>query len=337
VGDQFLKELAVTLKSCVRVSNVIGKTTAPGDYLVRYGGEEFVVVLELTDAKRALDIAERIRQTVEKRTEWPAGVARFTVSAGVATFPYDGKSVDDLVNQADASLYYVKEELGRNKVCHCQQVPKTYKFKKKAAAIGGELGVFDSVGLLQSLSSSQKTGVLTVQTGMGRQLWVLFEVGKPVQARFGNLSGDAALVEFLVLVEDGSFNFQERIQTGPGGKAPRLEDRFNITRPIERLLLDGALAQDNFKLAKTVISSPDICLKPVMPEEFAQRMNGLLQLEDAPSKDERAAMEAIAKKANGQVPLSKIFVELEPMPTYLVWRAAALMVQHGLLETKILV
>ena len=337
VGDQMLQDLAKTIKQCVRTDDSLERSSGPGDYLIRFGGEEFVVVMEATDARRAMSIAERIRTAVENKSDWPSGIAKWTVSAGVSTYPSDGKNADDLMSKADTALYYVKEELGRNKSCHSQQVPKTYKAKKVAAAIGGELGVFDAGGLLQSLATSQKTGVLTVQSGDGKQFWMLYETGKPIQARMGKMAGNAAITEFLVTFEDGTFNFQERAQTGKDNKLPKLEDSFNVTRPLDRCLMDGALAQDNFNASKTIVPTSEIYIRAVPQEEFNARWNALggLKEDDRPTLEEFTHMAEIVKRADGVTTLTKIFKQLEPVPIYLLWRAAALLVQHGLVQTKL--
>jgi hypothetical protein len=235
------------------------------------------------------------------------------------------------------ALYYVKEEMNRNNVCHVQQVPRTYRAKKKAAAIGGELGVFDAAGLLQSIATSQKTGVLQVAAGSSdgsKNFWMLFENGKPIQARMGKLSGNLAITEFLVTFEEGNFTFQELMNQGSSAKLPKLDDQYNVTRSLERCLMDGALAQDNYNAAKNVVVSPNLLVRPVERESFVNRWNALGQIEEPPSQEEFAAMADIVKRADGQLTLAKIFKDLSPMPTHLMWRSAALLVQHGLVETK---
>lgn len=336
VGDQMLQELAKTIRSCVRTQDSMERSAGPGDYLIRFGGEEFVVLMECSDSKRAMSVAERIRQAVESKPDWPGGIAKWTVSLGVATYPADGKNADDLMEKADTALYYVKEELGRNKSCHSQQVPRVFKSKKKAAAIGGELGVFDAAGLLQSIATSQKTGVLTVQSTDNKNLWMLWENGKPIQARLGKQQGNAAITEFLVTFEDGSFNFQERAQGGRETKLPMLEPSYNVTRPLDSCLMNSALAVDNYNLARTIISTTEIFVRAVGQEEFNDRWNALGQLEEPPAPDEFTAMTEVVKRADGNTKLTHIFKQLEQggMPTHLMWRAASLLVQHGLVQTK---
>jgi diguanylate cyclase (GGDEF)-like protein len=338
IGDQMLQELSKIVKTCVRTTDTLEKLAAPGDYLIRYGGEEFIIVMENTDAKRAMAVAERVRSAIEAKSDWPAGIAKWTISIGVSTFPQDGKTTDDLFNKADTALYYVKEVLERNKSIHSAQVPKSYKSSKASAVIGGELGVFDPAALLQSLATAQKTGVLTVQAPDGRQLWLLFESGKPMQARMGKHAGAAAIVEFVSTFEEGNFNFQENAGTGKATmtKLPRLDESFSISKSLERILMDGALAQDNFNAAKKIIPTLNMLVRPVAPVEFAARWQQLGQLAEPPMPEEFNVMSDIVQKADGNTTLHNIFRNMEGIPTHLLWRAAALLIQHGLVQTKVM-
>ena len=107
-GDEVLRQVARTIKESIRKS----------DYLIRYGGEEFLVLL--TDVKDgyAQEVAEKIRKRIEETPiRLPNGtVIRKTVSIGVSEFPKDcnGKFWQ-CVKFADVALYRAKEE-GRNRV-----------------------------------------------------------------------------------------------------------------------------------------------------------------------------------------------------------------------------
>lgn len=98
-GDQLLQKLCKVLKDCLR----------QGDLVFRYGGEEFIVLLDRMDKKGASLVAERIRTLVSLYTP-------VTVSIGVSTFPEDGTEEQELVAKADAALYNAKEH-GKNQVC----------------------------------------------------------------------------------------------------------------------------------------------------------------------------------------------------------------------------
>jgi len=90
------------------------------DAVARFGGEEFVVICEETDARGAMLLAERVREELAKTTFHvgkgsegaPVGV-NVTCSIGIAPFPDAGGGWDELFKAADEALY-VSKRSGRN-------------------------------------------------------------------------------------------------------------------------------------------------------------------------------------------------------------------------------
>jgi diguanylate cyclase (GGDEF)-like protein len=106
LGDQVLKALAAILMRAVRAS----------DIAVRYGGEEFLLVLADTGADAAMGVAEKIRAEVEEtKIPLPGGVLQKTISIGVAEYPADSDTFWQVVKFADVALYRAKTD-GRNRV-----------------------------------------------------------------------------------------------------------------------------------------------------------------------------------------------------------------------------
>jgi diguanylate cyclase (GGDEF)-like protein len=87
------------------------------DEIARYGGEEFAIILPETSGTEAMIFADRIRQAVAARPVPVSGTEEInlTVSIGLAVYPHDAETGDDLVNLADKALYRAKNE-GRNRV-----------------------------------------------------------------------------------------------------------------------------------------------------------------------------------------------------------------------------
>jgi len=106
VGDRVIIALADILKS----------STNPQDLTARFGGEEFCVVLKNINRFSAIEIYERIRQTVENFSLHikEDSEITFTVSIG-ATLHHDEDDIDDTLNQADMMLYKAKHS-GKNRV-----------------------------------------------------------------------------------------------------------------------------------------------------------------------------------------------------------------------------
>ncbi len=105
IGDEVLRQVARVLQRSVR------KIDIPA----RYGGEEFAVVLEATGTEGAMHLAERIRKDVAALViDSDKGQFHVTMSIGIASFPDDGRERSLLIERADASLYFAKEN-GRNR------------------------------------------------------------------------------------------------------------------------------------------------------------------------------------------------------------------------------
>jgi diguanylate cyclase (GGDEF)-like protein len=105
-GNRLLKMVAKCIESELRHTDV----------LARYGGDEFIVLLPETTAERAIEVAQRIRQTVSASPLLFEGKRIETsVSIGLACYPEDGRSIDAIQARADRAMYLAKEQ-GRNQV-----------------------------------------------------------------------------------------------------------------------------------------------------------------------------------------------------------------------------
>jgi diguanylate cyclase (GGDEF)-like protein len=103
-----------------RVLRGVGEVIRRGgrriDTAARYGGDEFVVLLPETDPTGAFVLAEKIRQeVVEQQVAVGGSAIHPSVSIGVVSYPDDGRTSDELMITADASMYRSKRA-GRNRV-----------------------------------------------------------------------------------------------------------------------------------------------------------------------------------------------------------------------------
>jgi diguanylate cyclase (GGDEF)-like protein len=105
-GDAVLGQLAATMERCLRRE----------DFAARYGGEEFAVVLPDTSREGARQTAERFRTEVSRTVfAYEGNSVQLSISAGIASYPRDATSKEQLIENADRALYVAKRT-GRNRI-----------------------------------------------------------------------------------------------------------------------------------------------------------------------------------------------------------------------------
>ena len=102
IGDVVLQSLAKILLDVTRDSDVVART----------GGEEFIVIMPSVEAKRAYQLAERLRMRVSESYIDPVGC--INVSIGISGWPIEQLSIDEVFKLADQALYQAKKT-GRNR------------------------------------------------------------------------------------------------------------------------------------------------------------------------------------------------------------------------------
>ena len=105
-GDRLLKQIAQVIKSTIRGIDVA----------FRYGGDEFAVIISHTNVDDAWNVAERMRARTAESL-----LVNVTMSIGLASWPNDGLSADELIKASDTALYHAKRT-GGNRTCVISQV-----------------------------------------------------------------------------------------------------------------------------------------------------------------------------------------------------------------------
>lgn len=160
----------------------------------------------------------------------------------------------------------------------------------------GNLSTTDPSGVLQNLANNRCNGVLSVEQ-KDLTFQALFEQGRLVFAKSGKIKGNKAVIEFVSVWKEGVFVFIERVP--PPDLA---NEECRITTPLDRLLLDAALASDKIETVWKNLSKGNQSLLERLPDQ-----NNLLKSENLMdpqenyqlSADERKDMQAIWSNCDG--------------------------------------
>lgn len=182
----------------------------------------------------------------------------------------------------------------------------------KVQSLVGNLGSTDPSNLLQNLVTNRSTGVLSVEH-KDLQFRAFFNSGKLSHVRQGKLKGNEAVIEFVSVWKQGIFVFIERQPP-----ADLVNEDCSVTKPIEKLLLDSALASDNMeaiwkKLPKGIETSL----------EALQDVQGILKQQDLIdplentllSSQDLSNMQIIWRLCDGLAPIFSIIRKLETITT----------------------
>jgi diguanylate cyclase (GGDEF)-like protein len=126
MGDNLLRQVGTALKKALRTI----------DMAFRYGGDEFAVVMPHTEADDALAAIERVRHIISSNTKVDHMV--LTLSVGLASWPNDGLTPDDLINAADQALYHAKRTGGDRTCLVSQMLPSVSKPFELTSAVEKE-------------------------------------------------------------------------------------------------------------------------------------------------------------------------------------------------------
>jgi len=104
VGDELLKQVGIRLKSCLR----------EGDTVARLGGDEFIVLLpNVESAKVASVVGQKLLDAIKSAFMVEGNEIFVTCSIGIALYPEDGTTADELIKNSDTAMYFTKDK-GKN-------------------------------------------------------------------------------------------------------------------------------------------------------------------------------------------------------------------------------
>lgn len=196
----------------------------------------------------------------------------------------------------------------------------------------GSLGAIDTAGLLQSLSTAKKTGLLTVEN-RDKVISVAFSQGKPTHARMSRLKGYKAITEFLVSWTEGIFVFRDK------GVSQELDDGCTLKEPLDKMLLDSALYQDQVNQILSLLpSGRNTILERVWNfEALWSRLANIpiRYMDETPVQDaDRQVISELAMHVDGLSTLDEVIRAFDSWPVYMIIKSVHLLIENKLVNIQ---
>jgi hypothetical protein len=196
----------------------------------------------------------------------------------------------------------------------------------------GSLGAIDGAGLLQSIATAKKTGALTVED-RDKSFLMAFKEGKPTHARLGKLKGYDAITEFLVGWSEGIFVFRD------GGTDAGWDDACLLRFPLDKMLLDAALFQDN---ANQIISGlpgqRNVILERVWNFDnlWTQLSGQSLHYFDETHvlESDREKMPRLSTLIDGLTTIDEVIKSFDEWPTHQILKTVQLFIDYRLVQVQ---
>lgn len=337
-GNELIKELCRVVVSGVTPNEQSGGVLPMQVQTFRVGAAGFFVLLRVCDSKKAGLVAERLRRGIEQYHSWPNGVPGWTVTIAHATMPENVSTMAELLVECEVTRDYLRSLKKVNTTMASSAVPITFRKRHQGNELGGTLNVFQPAALLQSLATARRTGLMEVTGKNGNKITIYVENGAPKKARLKKLTGNDAIIEFVSTFEEGDFQFRE-FRTDMGAESLTSElmglgnTQYDVTKALEGLLLDGALAQDNITAAKKSIPQLGLFLIREVRSTEPGVWEDLKKLPEPPSYAELTAMQEMVKLGQGAATLQEIVTKkMEHVPTHVALRAAQLLWEQKLVK-----
>lgn len=126
-GDELLRQLSARFAECLRtkVRTPHGALRAPTDLVARLGGDEFVILLPaIDDLDEVQGVARHVLETVARPFAVGAHQFHVSTSIGIAVYPADGRTAEELAKHADMAMYHAKRQGKNNFQLYAEQLPK---------------------------------------------------------------------------------------------------------------------------------------------------------------------------------------------------------------------
>ncbi|HEY9676572.1 MAG TPA: DUF4388 domain-containing protein [Drouetiella sp.] len=213
-----------------------------------------------------------------------------------------------------------------------QDDPNSRNIETMRDSMIGSLGAIDTAGLLQSFTTAKKTGLLTVEN-RDKALIVSFNNGKPTHARMNRLRGYDAIVEFLVTWTEGIFVFRDK------SVSQELDDTCLLKNPLDKLLLDAALYQDQVnQILGTLPGGRNTILERVWNFEtlwYKIESRPLKYLDETPLSDsDRKGIVELVNLIDGLSTLDEVIKSYDKWPAHQIVKSVHLLLDNRLVNVQ---
>lgn len=200
--------------------------------------------------------------------------------------------------------------------------------ESKVQSLVGHLGSTDPMSLLQNMATNRESGILSVEY-RDMQFKAHFDLGRPAHARIGKLHGDKAVIEFASAWKQGIFVFIKREPS-----SDLLKDTCKLNKPLDKLLLDAALAQDNTEVVwRKLPLGPDTPLEK--DEEEKSKLDGELKEPregQVLTKDQKELAKRVWNALDGLMSVSRVIKSLGDVTTSDAAFVIDVMLEYGLVK-----
>ncbi|MGH9550147.1 MAG: DUF4388 domain-containing protein, partial [Terriglobales bacterium] len=201
--------------------------------------------------------------------------------------------------------------------------------ESQVQSLVGHLGTTDPSNLLQNLATNRETGVLSVEY-KDMQFRAQFDIGRLMFAKVGKVCGNSAIIEFASAWSEGIFVFIQR--TPPPDLS---KESCKISKPLDKLLLDAALAKDNTEVVwKKLPKAVDSVLEKVLDEQELLLKGDLVDPQEKQplTKDEIKMMQRVHNVLDGLTSLATAARYMGDVTTSELARAVDMLLHYGLLS-----
>jgi len=240
-------------QALIRISSILKEVTGNEGMVIRYAGDEFMILMPDKEKQAALELGEQLISRIRETPlilEEALGSLNITLSMGIASAPEDAQTGKSLIQMADTALYYAKK-VGRNRLANAGEISPEDVFAKAA---------------LQQLEG-EKTAGRNIQLSQVVQSFQIFEKG---HSQFLIIEGDAGM---------GKSTFLETIltQVAPDKEIPivkvkgKPQELFRPYYLITDIIVELLNQQEDKGIA---------LLEKLNPEEISYLSHILPQLKD---------------------------------------------------------